>query len=512
MSRHIKALVVEDEIKIGDYIKNKIEYLDSGFRVQGVAENGKQALEMIKKSQPQVVFTDISMPEMDGLELSRLIRNTYPEVLVVIISGYSDFEYAQKAIRYGVFNYLLKPLEDEKLSDVLIDIRKTLMNEGNGRERALLYSDGYVLHKEGAKYIILYVCVGNMIYDVRERKLTEHYRRAMEEIPWRAVMDKLCGETYAWYLADEYACNQKVCGIQLPGEPAETPEDVAGRLLELLQGYTHLAVHMILAEKPMEYEKVWSRVKQFRFLMQKKLAAAKTQLLVAERQTEHEQNVLEIVKIKVNSYMKNYFISTDLKGFGEEIQKVLQYMMQNDASQQEIEKVCLYVIKLLEFSDKSGDSGFLEEMERRMQVAIGLSETEEELNGRMMECFREIERYMEQLYEKKMESRVLEYVDRNFLTLESLEQVADVFGYNYTYLSRLFKKMAGMSMNKYIAEKKMNMAKRLLKENPGMRIEEICELCGYSDCRYFGRVFKNQFGVTPSEYRCSDTASDGSLK
>lgn len=194
MSRHIKALVVEDEIKIGNYIKNKIEYLDSGFRVQGVAENGKQALEMIKKSQPQVVFTDISMPEMDGLELSRLIRNTYSEVLVVIISGYSDFEYAQKAIRYGVFNYLLKPLEDEKLSDVLIDIRKSLMNEGNGRERALLYSDGYVLNKEGAKYIILYVCVGNMIYDVRERELTEHYRRAMEEIPWRAVMDKLCGK------------------------------------------------------------------------------------------------------------------------------------------------------------------------------------------------------------------------------------------------------------------------------------------------------------------------------
>ncbi len=69
-SGHIQAIVVEDELKIGTYIKHKIEYLDSSISIAGVAENGREALKLIEQFEPQVVFTDISMPVMDGLELS----------------------------------------------------------------------------------------------------------------------------------------------------------------------------------------------------------------------------------------------------------------------------------------------------------------------------------------------------------------------------------------------------------------------------------------------------------
>lgn len=498
----IKAIVVEDEIKIGAYIKNKIEYLDSAFRVVAVAENGGQALERIDEEEPQVVFTDISMPVMDGLELSRLIRNRYPGMLVVIISGYSDFSYAQKAIQYGVFHYLLKPLEDEKLCDVLLDLKKNLMNAGANQERHILYSDAYMLHqREDVRYILLFLCVGNILYDARDADLTEHYRTAMEQIPWRTVTEKLCGNAYDWYLADEQAVNQKMLGIQIKKEKKETPEEIAGRLLELLEAYTSLSVHIVLSEKPMEYEKVWDRAKHLRFLMQKKLIVGKPQIFVAEKQEGDRQDLLEIVKMKVNSDIKNYFLFADLKNFTEEIQAILQYMIQNHAAQQDIEKVSLYVLKLLEFSGKDYDSEFLERMERKLWRCIGLAKNEEELNRSMMECFREIGSYMERIYEKSVEMRVLEYVDSNFLTLESLEQVADVFGYNYTYLSRLFKKMSGMSMNKYITEKKIARAKELLENHPGMTLENVCDLCGYHDCRYFSRVFKSQTGMTPSEYR-----------
>lgn len=251
----------------------------------------------------------------------------------------------------------------------------------------------------------------------------------------------------------------------------------------------------------MEYEKVWDRAKHLRFLMQKKLIVGKPQIFVAEKQEGDRQDLLEIVKMKVNSDIKNYFLFADLKNFTEEIQAILQYMIQNHAAQQDIEKVSLYVLKLLEFSGKDYDSEFWERMERKLWRCIGLAKNEEELNRSMMECFREIGSYMERIYEKSVEMRVLEYVDSNFLTLESLEQVADVFGYNYTYLSRLFKKMSGMSMNKYITEKKIARAKELLENHPGMTLENVCDLCGYHDCRYFSRVFKSQTGMTPSEYR-----------
>ena len=79
--------------------------------------------------------------------------------------------------------------------------------------------------------------------------------------------------------------------------------------------------------------------------------------------------------------------------------------------------------------------------------------------------------------------------------------MADEFGYNYAYLSRLFKKKSGMSMNKYITKKKIEFAKTLIQDKPDMRLSEISDLCGYEDSRYFSRVFKAETGMSPSEYK-----------
>ena len=144
--------------------------------------------------------------------------------------------------------------------------------------------------------------------------------------------------------------------------------------------------------------------------------------------------MLEIVKMKLSSYIKNYFLSTDLKSFTNEIQTVLKYMIQNRAPQLSIEKVSIYVLKLLEFSSQIYEGNFLETMQIKQQRCISLATTGEELISLMMEGFQEIGCCMDQIYEKNLDTKVLEYVDNNFLTLESLEQVADVFGYNYTYL------------------------------------------------------------------------------
>lgn len=89
--RSIKAVVVEDEVKLGTYISSKIEIMEPLISVVGMAGDGRSALELIEKHHPQVVFTDISMPVMDGLELARRIKYSYPGMVVVIISGYSDF-------------------------------------------------------------------------------------------------------------------------------------------------------------------------------------------------------------------------------------------------------------------------------------------------------------------------------------------------------------------------------------------------------------------------------------
>ena len=137
----------------------------------------------------------------------------------------------------------------------------------------------------------------------------------------------------------------------------------------------------------------------------------------------------------------------------------------------------------------------------RMAQSISISVSEEELFHNLMREFGRLSSYMENLYENSVEKELLEYVDEHYLTIESVEQVAEVFGYNYAYLSRLFKKKTGESMNKYITGKKMELAKELLRTKPDMRLVEISDICGYNDSKYFCRVFKNEEGMTPGEYK-----------
>lgn len=119
-------IIVDDEeitrIAVSGYIQKR----HPEFQVSGLFSNGADALQFLRKNPVNVVITDIRMPRMDGLELSRHIYESYPGILTIIISGYSEFEYAKKAIHYGVANYLLKPLDFEELSQNLDSALKRL--------------------------------------------------------------------------------------------------------------------------------------------------------------------------------------------------------------------------------------------------------------------------------------------------------------------------------------------------------------------------------------------------
>lgn len=116
---HYNVLIADDEYMIRQSLARRITETDECFRVVAECAEGRAALSAIDEGNIQVVFTDIRMPEMDGLELARAIHEKYPEILTVILTGFADFEYAREAIRQGVFDYLLKPVSDDKLEAVM---------------------------------------------------------------------------------------------------------------------------------------------------------------------------------------------------------------------------------------------------------------------------------------------------------------------------------------------------------------------------------------------------------
>jgi len=129
-----KVFLVEDEIVAREGIRDNVDWRSAGFEFCGEAPDGEIALPLIEKTQPDVIITDIKMPFMDGLQLSKVIREQMPWVKIIILSGHDEFEYAQSAIKLGVTEYLLKPINASEIQNVLKTVATTLDQESEERK------------------------------------------------------------------------------------------------------------------------------------------------------------------------------------------------------------------------------------------------------------------------------------------------------------------------------------------------------------------------------------------
>ena len=130
-----QILLVDDEFLVRDAIKNNLNWEELGFELAGDCQNGKEAIEFLEEHAVDVVITDICMPYVDGLELSRHLYNNYPGTVIIIFSGFGEFDYAKKAIQYQVSEYLLKPVTPEELKRFLFGPEKNWMKVIRRRRR-----------------------------------------------------------------------------------------------------------------------------------------------------------------------------------------------------------------------------------------------------------------------------------------------------------------------------------------------------------------------------------------
>ncbi len=129
----VKVFLVEDEIVMREGIKNNIKWEQEGFKFVGEASDGELAYPLIQKTRPDILITDIKMPFMDGLELSRLVKQEMPDMKIIILSGYDEFEYAKEAISIGITDYLVKPIAGAQLLEAVKKVGKTVQEERQQR-------------------------------------------------------------------------------------------------------------------------------------------------------------------------------------------------------------------------------------------------------------------------------------------------------------------------------------------------------------------------------------------
>ena len=136
-----RVLLVDDEEDIRVGISRKMDWAPLGFALVGEAENGRDALELAETLEPDLVLTDIKMPFMDGLSLSEIVKEEFPKIKIIIISGYDDFEYARQAIKAGVDQYLLKPVTRMTLRNVLLELKEKIEQDMEQKDYQTRYRD-----------------------------------------------------------------------------------------------------------------------------------------------------------------------------------------------------------------------------------------------------------------------------------------------------------------------------------------------------------------------------------
>lgn len=498
----IKVVIAEDEPVLRAGLCAKIPEIDPDFLVAAEAEDGRAALERIRDLRPQVVLTDIKMPVMDGMELIRQICLCHPTVKIVILSGYSDFTYTQQAIRYGVFNYLLKPIDDEALRDVLAELKSEIIATQYHQNRTVIYSANYHSQEERTGSFALFsICLGSLCGDPSDAYLREIYAQ-QRNLDWHKLLTALLPERMEWFLSEEEEKNQRMLCVHLrPGERLDC-EILSQRLQNMLQALLGgTPVNLCTSLQTFVKEDVWICSQRMWNILRQKIVPARGQCFLLERdETGGDETPLGIVRLRINDQLRAAIEAKDVERIQQELEMIVRFMVGNAVPQQDMQKVILFILRVLEFSGDVNEAQCQTKILRYLSTAADPERFADELVRLLMRCIAPEQNPEESA---SLTQQLVEYVDRHYLQLDNMEDVTQVFRYNYAYLSRLFKKEKGMPMSRYVLEKRIELAKRVIENNDALNVMQIAEMSGFGDKRYFHRAFKSCTGMTPQAYKKS---------
>lgn len=503
MSRYeYQVLVAEDEPIILNDTVFEIENAEMGFHVKWTAYNGKDALDMIREEKPDVIFTDIKMPMMTGLEFIENIRREYPDLPIVLLTGFSQFDYARQAIRFNVEDYLLKPLDTDELRVVLAKIKKRLDGERKQDERNIVYSkvhgmeDGHTMpfQYENDFFEVYLIQIGNQYhYDFSERIL-ELIQEVWKKADWDSWVLETFGEKMYWVI-DEKKSNQKILiVVEHRRRMLEERKRFAEKLQKKLQDSCGAeSVHIIMAEEGIVYREIRNVSGQLREIAESTKIGSE---IVIQGGAEQKRKVSWLPsdlerKIEID------IVNGNLKGLKDEIGEALEDAEKKSCSQKAVEQGVLKIWrKMAGVNEPDNENPVF--LQVRCDCFFEDSIPKEKI-WNLLE-----RKYLSANAGSNMEITIKEIEDfiiEHYAEDITVAGLSERFHFNGNYLTRMFKKYTGESPMNYLIRTRLNHAAELMEKREDLDIREISRMVGYEDSHYFSRIFKQKIGVSPSEYR-----------
>ncbi len=490
-----KVVVVDDEVMAVKAICLIMEKYCPQFEVVGTAGNGSEALEVIGRTFPDLVLTDVEMPVMSGLELVRHASAEMENLCFCIISGYQDFEYARDAFRSGVLDYLTKPIVPSQMMRTMKNVeeklRKFYYDKRNGIFRKLCMGETITLEEiqKFFPYKEFYAAL------LRENGLPRRYSPAREPELYGTI-----DEAYLVYGRDNmeelFLIPREVLGQQ-------TLIDYMTRV-ELRQktegSYTTLLYYGEAFSAPEISEKIRDLYYWLNTLSTVGLSQVvdldKKQLL-KERFPSLDTTELSVLLQEMEQYAK--------MGKYDQLQKCIARAFnrweQEKRPQIWLEQEARRILNFIRTQARNEES--LIESEYQFEEAFYYSTSMEMLRQNLSATFYRFQEKEKENY--KVDSpeffeKIKIYLREHISEPLSLQEISNLFAISQAYMSKLFRKYTGKSYNQYLTGIRIERAKQLIEEDSERFVKDIAELVGYRDQFYFSRIFHSYTGQSPADY------------
>ncbi|AIQ51281.1 response regulator transcription factor [Paenibacillus sp. FSL R7-0331] len=509
-------IIVDDEPLIRQGLLKKITAVDERLDFLGEADNGEDALEMIDAVDPQIIFTDMRMPVMDGKSLLRRLQSDFPDKKIIVISGHSDFEYMQEAISARAVHYLLKPFNRDEIRTAISKAVAALESEQSAKAAAQnITREAEQLSVLGDLQALLHYIIGNYPTDkppvfrsAPVREITANCRMvllALYNPDGFKDQEPIIAKSHLLFLPHpqnrKLAFTLRLCdaGLNLADTIELAAQDARSYIAEagpqICIGIS--SVKSVLTELPEAREEATAALNR--------RAVADQGQLYEYRQDSRppmgemwggQRNLLFFIEsgnsYKVSEMVHNYFEF---------------YRGQPAASIQQLKENCRLIIAevrallsayfLVENSQQSSSS---------LEAVLKVSFDAEEIRTyfvTVLTSSAELLKEQSVYASPSIIDNIKLYIDKNIDFSISLEHLSNLFFISPSYLSHLFKEKTGDNLIDYVNRLRMERAKRLLREGDE-KVYKIAKTLGYDNAKYFFRLFKKMTGYTPEEYRKLD--------
>jgi two-component system response regulator YesN len=503
-----KMVIVDDEKVVLDGLTSAINWSDHQVQIVGTSLDGNTAYQLIEDTKPHIVMADIRMPGLNGLDLIDKVKTLRPDTVFIVISGYTEFDYAKRALKLEVVDYLTKPIE---LDEIIASVKKAInkfdsiqvekQNKDKIQKYELQLEEKYMLdaifghqlsdHElttefENCTVLVCGFTSSKGLTKYKERDFIRHLKKPFQKN----------GDNGFVFFVDEY--------LVVVFSKSNQEENKA------VVDFSELVVNQV-GELPIigvgnTYDDLTGVQQSY------KEAVEVFHIGIYLNRSFTYYDALEKVDHNVGSDMiktiDNYFNKQnwDLNNLNKLIDDLLQYSQQKMLPPVKTKYMCFrLIINVFDYVQQEYEVNVEHILEEKHVIYNQLHQLRsiEEMKEWLLDKGSLLSEYLQdnQMSQKeKLIVDVKKYIENHFCEVITLDDIAQQFHISPAYLSSLFSKRVGMTLFEFIIDMRMNTAKERLRTT-NYKISEICHQVGYDNQRYFNQVFKKHVGTTPGKYR-----------